>query len=600
MKPPIKIAAFSGAAGDYNGALHDAVHGDPVDVLIGDYLAEISTGIVLESFVEAPDPSASRGFYYDLFLRQVTPELPGIAEKGLKIVVNAGNLNPEGLAKKLREAIASAKVDLEVAAVAGDDLLDRVQELAGAGQLRHLDTGMPLGNLSGRILAANAYLGAWGIAAALAAGADIVVTGRVTDASLTVGPAAWWHGWSPGDFDAIAGAIAAGHLIECGPMACGGNFSGFRELGDVIRLGFPIAEIAADGSTVITKQSGSGGMVTVDTVKSQLLYEVQGPRYLNPDAVLHIDSLNLTQLGTDQVRISSVKGSKPPSTTKVSCFYQDGWRMIMFIYITGLDWREKFEWTRRQMQSIVDTLDLDEFLFDPLGQPLDAPTNQAEATMVVRMAAAAQEKVELEKLSAGFGSFGLGGIPGFTCEFSRIFAPRVEFWPGLADQSETAHHVVLEDGSKLAIPLPEMAADAATSGKPAIPLNDDLSSFGPTTRAMLGRLIYARSGDKGGNASLGVWSRSPDALPWLIAYLTPERVHALLGLAENTVVEAFPLPNLDGQLYVLRGHFGRSGTGNIGLDQIGKGLGEFLRSCTADIPVRLLEDARQAAEQAVA
>ena len=595
MKRPVRIAAFSGAAGDYDGALHDAVHGDPVDVLIGDYLAEISTGIVLESFVQAPDPSASRGFYYDLFLRQVTPELAAIAERRLKVVVNAGNLNPAGLAAKVREAVAAAGVDLKVACVAGDDLLDRVQQLAGDGQLRNLDTGMPLGNLSGRIIAANAYLGAWGIVAALNAGADIVVTGRVTDASLTVGPAAWWHGWSQGDFDAIAGAIAAGHLIECGPMACGGNFSGFRELGDVIRLGFPIAEIAADGSTIITKQSGSGGMVTVDTVKSQLLYEVQGPRYLNPDAVLHIDSLELTQLGEDRVRIGSVKGSMPPSTTKVSCFYQDGWRLIMFIYITGLDWREKFEWTRRQMQSIVDTLDLDEFLFDPLGQPLDAPTNQAEATMVVRMAAAAQEKVELEKLSAGFGSFGLGGIPGFTCEFARIFAPRVEFWPGLAEQRECAHHVLLEDGSQVPVALPETAADAATSGTPAIIEPGDLARFGPTARVMLGDLVYARSGDKGGNASLGVWCRSPDALPWLTAWLTPDRVHALLGLAEHVVVEAYPLPNLDGQLYVLRGHFGRSGTGNIGLDQIGKGIGEFLRSCTADVPVNLLEGVREVA-----
>ena len=595
MKRPVRIANFSGAAGDYMGALHDAVHGDPVDVMVGDYLAEISTGIILEGLVQTADPSASRHFYYDLFLRQVTPELPAIAEKGLKIVVNAGALNPEGLAEKVREAIALAGVDLRVAAVTGDDLLDRVQELAGAGQLRHLDTGLPLGNLSGRILAANAYLGAWGIVEALKAGADIVVTGRVTDASLTVGPAAWWHGWSRSDFDAIAGAIAAGHLIECGPMACGGNFSGFRELGDVVRLGFPIAEIAADGSTVITKQSRGAGMVTIDTVKSQLLYEIQGSRYLNPDAVLHVDSLTLTQLARDQVRISAVKGSKPPSTTKVSCFYQDGWRLIMFIYITGLDWRAKIEWTRRQMQSIVDTLDLDEFLFDPLGQPLESPAHQTEATMVVRMAAAAQDRAELEKLSAGFSSFGLGGIPGFTCEFARILAPRIEFWPGLAGQDECAHRAVLADGSTVPIALPEMAADAATSGDPAIAQDGDLERFGPTMRETLGTLIYARSGDKGGNASLGLWCRSPDALPWLTAYLSPERVHAMLGLADHVVVEVFALPNLDGQLYILRGHFGRSGTGNIGLDQIGKGLGEFLRSCIVDIPISLLEAVEEVA-----
>jgi hypothetical protein len=595
VKSPIKIANFSGAVGDYERAFHDAVHGDPVDVLVGDYLAEISIGIVVQGYVEAGDTSRQKDFFFDLFLRQLQPELAAVAGKGLKIVVNAGALNPEGLAAKVREAIAAAGVNLKVASVAGDDLLPRVQELAGAGQLRNLDTDMPMGNLSGRILAANAYIGAWGIAEALKAGADIVITGRVTDASLTVGPAAWWHDWSPRDWDAIAGAIAAGHIIECGPHACGGNFSGFRQLGEVVRLGFPIAEIAADGSCVIGKQSRSAGMISVDTVTAQLLYEIQGPRYLNPDAVLHVDSLKLDQVGEDRVQMSSIKGSKAPATTKVGCFYHDGWRMVMFVYVTGLDWREKVDWTRRQMQSIADTLELDDYLFEPLGQPLTSPSNQAEATMVVRIAAAAQDRAELDKLRGGFSSFGLSGIPGLTCEFVTSVTPRIEYWPGIVEQKECAHHVVLDDGARLAIPLPETAAEAATSGAAAKPQGRDLSRFGPTARAPLGAVVHARSGDKGGDASLGVWCKQPDAVEWLTEYLSGERVHALMGLAEDVVVDAFPLPNIDGQLYVLRHHFGRSGTGNIGLDQIGKGLGEFLRSCIVDIPVRFLEGAEQAA-----
>jgi len=591
MKRPIRIANFSGAAGDYFEALHDAVHGDRVDVLVGDYLAEIAFGLVLQRAVAAGDPAkVQREFSFDVFLRQVVPELKAIAEKGLKLVTNAGAFNPPGMAQRLREAIADAGVDMKVAVVTGDDLLPRVQDLAGRGQLASLDSGLPLGNLSGRIIAANAYLGGWGIATALEAGADIVITGRVTDASLTMGPAAWWHGWTRGDYDAVAGGIAAGHILECGPQASGGNFSGFKALGDVLRLGFPIAEIESDGSFTVTKQSAAKGFVSPDTVTAQLLYEVQGPRYLNPDAVLHLDSLSIEQAGKDRVRVSGVKGSKPPSTTKVGCFYLDGWRFVMIVYITGLDWREKVEWFRRQMESIAAPLDLDEYHFEPLGRPIEAPANQGEATMVVRIAAAAQEPEELERLGGGFATLGLGSIPGFTGEFGHLVDPRMEYWPGLAEQRECEHRVTLDDGTSLAIELPETDPEAATSGTPAVAKPFDPSGYGETAAAPLGEIIHARSGDKGGDASLGVWCKSPRAFDWLAGYLTAERLHALMGLAEGVRVDAFPLPNVHGILYVLRGQFGRSGTSNIMLDQIGKGLGEFLRACVVDIPVALLEE----------
>jgi hypothetical protein len=589
MQRPIRIANFSGAAGDHFQALHDAVHGDPVDVLVGDYLAEIAFGLVLQRAVEAGDPArVQQQFSFDVFLRQVIPELKAIADKRLKVVTNAGAFDPEGMAGKLRDILTKAGVDLKVATVTGDDLLPRVQALAAEGQLVHLDTGQAMGNLSGRMIAANAYLGGWGIAAALKAGADIVITGRVTDASLTMGPAAWWHGWKQGDFDAVAGAIAAGHIIECGPQASGGNFSGFKQLGEVVRLGFPIAEIDADGSFVITMQSAADGTVSPDTVVAQLLYEIQGPRYLNPDAVLHIDSLSIAQAGPNSVLVSGARGSSPPDTTKVGCFYQDGWRFVMIVYVTGLDWREKVEWVRRQMASITVTLELDEFHFEPLGQPIEAPRNQGEATMVVRIAAAAQERAELEKLGGGFATLGLGSIPGFTGEFGQLIAPRMEYWPGLALQRECDHRVTLDDGSQMTIDLPETDPAAATSGTPVTPRPFDSSRFEPTALSPLGAILHARSGDKGGDASLGVWCKSPDAYEWLTSFLSGERIHAMMGLAAEVRVETFPLPNIFGQLYVLRGQFGRSGTSNIALDQIGKGLGEFLRSCLADIPVSLL------------
>ncbi|MDG2002551.1 MAG: DUF1446 domain-containing protein [Novosphingobium sp.] len=599
MKDPIRIANFSGAAGDYFEALHDAVHGDPVNVLVGDYLAEIAFGIVLQRSVEEGDPAlVQKEFSFDIFMQQVVPELKAIADKGLKLVTNAGAFNPLGMAQRLREAIVEARLDLKVATVTGDDLLPRVQELAGEGQLASMDSGLPLGNLSGRIIAANAYLGGWGIAAALEAGADIVITGRVTDASLTMGPAAWWHGWSKSDFNAVAGGIAAGHIIECGPQASGGNFSGFKELGDVLRLGFPIAEIEADGSFVVTKQSAAKGFVSPDTVTAQLLYEIQGPRYLNSDAVLHIDSLAIAQDGQDRVRVSAIKGSKPPATTKVGCFYLDGWRLVMIVYITGLDWREKVDWIHQQMSSIASGLELDEFYYQPLGQPIEQPASQAEATMVVRIAAAAQERDELERLIGGFTSLGLGSVPGYTGEFGHLLSPRMEFWPGIADQGECEHCVTLDDGRSVVIELPENDREAATSGTPLEPSSHDSARFGKARAAPLGEIIHARSGDKGGDASLGIWCKSPEAFDWVVSYLTGEQVHTLMGLAENVRVDAFPLPNISGVLFVLRGQFGRSGTSNIMLDQIGKGLGEFLRACVVEIPESLIEKASKAASQA--
>ena len=209
----------------------------------------------------------------------------------------------------------------------------------------------------------------------------------------------------------------------------------------------------------------------------------------------------------------------------------------------------------------------------------------------LRIAAAAQELQEIERLGAGFATLGLGSIPGFTGEFGHLIAPRMEYWPGLARQRECEHRVTMADGSSAIVELPETDPAAGTSGKPAMPQPFDPARFGATKAAPLGTVIHARSGDKGGDASLGVWCECPQAYDWLVAYLTGERVHALMGLREEVTVDAFPLPNIDGVLYVLRGHFGRSGTSNIALDQIGKGLGEFLRACVAEIPVALLEEA---------
>src|SRR5438128_8497674 len=296
------------------------LEGGPIDVLTGEYLAELTMLILWKSRQKDPDAG-----YATTFLRQME-EVAGLAiDRGVKIVANAGGLNPAGLARKLRELLVRLGLRASVAHIEGDDLLPRLGELQAAGhELRHLDTGRSLAEAGVEPVSANAYIGAWGIVDALKAGADIVVCPRVADASLVVGPAAWRFGWARDDWNRLAGAVVAGHIIECGPQATGGNYSFFSEVPRITRLGFPIAEVRADGSSVITKHAGAGGLVSVGTVTAQLLYEIQGRRYLNPDVVTQFDSIQLSPDGPDRVLVTGVRGDAAPDRLNVTVKYAGG------------------------------------------------------------------------------------------------------------------------------------------------------------------------------------------------------------------------------------------------------------------------------------
>jgi len=585
---PIRIAAFSGAVGDYAGALAAAARGEPAaDVLIGDYLAEFTMARVIASLCSRPEPLPPSVYHCADFLRLVTPELETIAARGMKVVVNAGAFDPPGLARAVRGAIEARGLGLKVAHLVGDDMLPRLRGLAEEGRLVHLETGEGPGPLIDRIVAANAYMGGWGIAAALDAGADIVICGRVSDASLVLGPAAWWHGWAMDDWDRLAAAVAAGHIIECGAMATGGNFAGFTALPRDIRLGYPVAEIAADGEVFITKRADEGGSVTVDTVTAQLLYEIQGPRYLNPDVILHVDSIQLTQDGPDRVRLSGIKGSPAPETTKIGCFYPNGWRQSLWAFAIGLEVQEKIDWLERQMRSLVDGLALDDYRFEPCGLAADDPASEAAASVPIRLAAAAQDKAELGRFVEGYASFALGGIPGFHGDGGGGPDMRVDFWPGLASQSLVEQRVVMDDGRELNVSRPPMQpfrpAAAAPAAAPA------RRAWGGERRTVpLGSLVFARSGDKGANANLGIWCRDAASWDWVRDTLDAATVGRLLGLRQDMTVERHELPNVKGLLFVLRRYFGESGSGNIGLDPIGKGIGEFLRARHVEVPAALV------------
>ncbi len=328
----LKIANCSGFFGDRTGAARDMVAGGPIDVLTGDWLAELTMYILHKT-------RARSGGYARTFLRELEEVLPTCVERGITVVSNAGGLDPAGLASAVGELARRQGVEVRVAAVSGDDITDRIPELAAGGErFVNIDTGeeLPAGAGAGApVVTANAYLRARPIADALAAGAQVVVTGRVTDAALVVGPALHAFGWSDGDVDAIAGAVVAGHVIECGAQCCGGNYAFFEEIPDRERIGFPLAEVHADGSSVITKHPGTGGAVTVGTVTAQLLYEIGSPRYLSPDAVARFDSIELAQEGRDRVRISGVRGEPPPPTLKVTANLDAGWRNAMTLAITG-------------------------------------------------------------------------------------------------------------------------------------------------------------------------------------------------------------------------------------------------------------------------
>jgi hypothetical protein len=383
----LRIGTCSGFYGDRLSAMREMLDGGPLDVLTGDYLAELTMLILGRDQLDDPTLGYAR-----TFARQLEDCLGVALERGVKIVSNAGGLNPSGLAARIAEIASAQGLSPSVAYVDGDD----VRPLGFAGALT-----------------ANAYLGGFGIAAALAGGADVVVTGRVTDASLVVGPAAWWHGWSPTACDELAGAVVAGHVLECGCQATGGNFSGFRGIENPAQpLGFPIAEIAADGSSVVTKHPGTGGLVSLDTVTAQLMYEVQSTEYLGPDVTAHLDTIVLSDDGPDRVRISGVRGSAPPDRRKVCVNELGGHRNSVELVLTGLDIEEKAAWVRTQLEPRITASSVT-WTLGAVVIP-DADTEEAASTVLRCTVQDPKPEPVGRAFSGAVVELALASYPGFT------------------------------------------------------------------------------------------------------------------------------------------------------------------------------------------
>ncbi|MDD9377111.1 acyclic terpene utilization AtuA family protein [Streptomyces sp. ZAF1911] len=597
----------------------------PLDVLTGDYLAELTMLILGRDRLKNPELG-----YAKTFLRQLEECLGLAHERGVRLVVNAGGLNPPGLAAAVRALAAKLSVPVTVAHVEGDDLMSPPTSPPASSPT-------PYGEGA---LTANAYLGGAGITACLRAGADVVVTGRVTDAALVSGPAAWWFDWSPQDHDRLAGAVVAGHVLECGTQATGGNYAFFTRH-DVSRPGFPLAEISSDGSSVITKHPGTGGVVSVGTVTAQLLYETQGVRYLGPDVTARLDTVRLTQAGPDRVAVSGTRGEAPPATLKVGVTRIGGWRNEVVFVLTGLDVDAKAALVREQLAALLAPVESVAWTLSRTDHE-DAPTEEtASALLRLVVRDPSPDRVGRALTSAAI-ELALASYPGFHVTAPPSPAqPYGVFAATTVPAAEVPHTAVLADGTRLgpaadagpAGLIPHPPSNAGEAEKPAPPAFEERGSGGgapegvrgeapprggaassgaagrggvgespagptapepqaqaaPTRRVPLGTIVGARSGDKGGDANVGVWAETDPAWEWLRTTLTVDTFKALLPETAPLEVTRHELPNLRSLNFTVTRILGDGVASGHRFDPQAKALGEWLRSRHVDIPVALLQ-----------
>lgn len=638
----IRIANCSGFFGDRISAAREMVDGGPIDVLTGDWLAELTMLILAKQKMRQGEDAG----WASTFGIQMKDVLADCLAKGIKVVSNAGGINPAGAAAALRALADEQGLDLTIAYVEGDNITDRLDEIHQESQgsnspenWTNIDTGEELAEVGLQPLTANVYVGARGVAEALNAGADVVITGRVTDAALIIGPAAWWHGWSfdealdgnQAQLDALAGALVAGHVIECGCQATGGNYSFFEDVPSLNHPGFPIAEIEADGSSVITKHEGTDGLVSVGTVTCQLLYEIGGPDYLNPDVSAKFDTIELEQVGPDRVRISGTVGILPPPKLKVGINMLGGFRNTVSLVLTGLQQDEKADIalnavcgisleqaesgaTPRELAA-ASSLNVDELDIQLLRTFQTNPITLAEAQSFLNITV---KDPDPKKVGRAFSSkvieATLSSYPGlFPTRPPAEGSPFGVFWPALVDPKYVPVTVHVEGQDPISVSPgggPDLAA--ATAGPGSTPRQVDASAItyeAPSEVSIgllpFGDIVGARSGDKGGNANVGFWV--PDIgdgnhelrFAWLVNWLTPSRVHHLLPEAEGLQVDVYPLPNLNSVNVVIHGLLDRGVAQTTRIDPQAKGLGEQFRARLIRIPADLIPESSLPLDQGV-
>ncbi|KAF2494654.1 DUF1446-domain-containing protein [Lophium mytilinum] len=623
-KRPVRVADCSGANCDPGEFMFNQANNGPIDAITGDYLAEINLANNAEAYKAGKHPgyeqTALDGF-------KLTLEL--INKHKIKVVLNAGALNPAGLAKEVKKMIDEKGYDLTVAYVVGDNLMDSIEDiLKDGGLVPHLDELNPnvklakdtdnfVGNPNKPIVSANAYLGARAIKKGLDEGADLIMCGRVADASPVIGIAQWWHQWSDTDFDQLAGGLVAGHLIECSAYATGANFSGFEKYAteELENIALPIAEIHANGDCVITKHPQQNGFVTEDTIRCQLLYEIQGEHYLNSCVKADLKNISIKEIGKDRVFVSGTKGLPPPPTTKLAVFYKGGYQCEMLMAATGTPESigRKFEIHEYQIRNrLRQTGQLDDFdilEFQRIGVPETNPKSQIRGTTQVRIFAQSEKQMTLygllkAQMYNGMQHYsGAHGSMDFRTALPKEF---LTYYPGVIEQARLQEGVHILDKKATADNFSVKKFDSGHPSKteplaqrvsyePTNPV--DLSSFGETISKPLGDIVLARSGDKGANVNIGLFVHTDEEYDWLRSLLTSAKMKELIGddWTPDYYLERVEFPNIKAVHFVVYGPLGRGISSTPLLDGLGKGFADYIRAKYVDIPARFLSAEKYAA-----
>jgi len=578
----IKIANCSGYYGDRLSAAKEMVEGGPIDVLTGDYLAELTMTILFNQKLKRGDDKG----YVGTFLKQLKDVAKTCKEEEIKIVTNAGGLNPKSMANEIKNILSELGLEMQVAYIDGDDLMPRMSDLQNSGEeFINIDKEISLKDSGYTTLTANAYLGAWGIKEALDRGAEIVVCPRVTDAAVVIGPAAWKFNWKRDDFDQLAGALAAGHIIECGCQATGGNYAFFEEVPSFENVGFPIAEIQPDGSFYITKHPGTGGLVSTGTVTAQLLYEISSPAYINPDVVAHFDTLKIEDVGKDRVFVSGCRGSSPPNKHKACINLAGGYRNGMDLILTGLDIEKK-------AQAFTDTLfnlvggreQFDEVRTDLHRTDKENPNSNEEAMATLSLSVKSKDPDLVGRLfSAKIVELSLANYPGFFAQGGvKASGPVIVYWPALVESKHIKEVVHLNDEVFEITPTSELGLDDIYYQKEPVDIipcpEDELEKIA------FGRIFGTRSGDKGGCANLGVWAKTDMAFSFLSSYLSVEKLKELLPDLSEFKIERYDLPNIKSLNFYIHGILEDGISSNNRKDGQAKSLGEYLRAKHIEVP----------------
>ena len=584
----IKIANCSGFYGDKLSAAKDLVDGGPIDVLTGDYLAELTMAIL---FGQKMQRGEDKG-YVGTFLKQINQIAKSCKEKNIKIVSNAGGLNPKSMAIEIEKILKEQSIDMKVAYIDGDDLMPTISNLKKSGEeFKNIDKGKKLDESGYSPLTANAYLGAWGIKEALDKGADIVVCPRVTDAAVVIGPAAWKFKWKRDNYDALAGALAAGHIIECGCQATGGNYAFFKEVESFDNVGYPIAEIYDDGSFYVTKHPDTGGLVSTGTVTAQLLYEINSPAYVNPDVIAHFDTLKIEEVEKDKVYVSGCRGSSPPDKHKVCINLAGGFRNGMEIILTGLDIEDKAKvFTDALFNSVGGRKQFDEVSIQLHRTDKENPNSNEEAMASLLVSVKSKDQNLVGRLfSAKIIELALANIPGFFAQGGvKSSGPVIIYWPALVDSKHIKEKVHIDGEEIEVIPTSQLELEEIYYQKEPIKIKKIKKE--DEKEIYFGEIYGTRSGDKGGCANLGVWAKNANSFAFLHDFLTVKKLKELLPDLNQYKIERFELANINSLNFYIHDILQDGVSSNDKKDGQAKSLGEYLRAKKVKVPQSIIGD----------